>query len=322
MYIVIDISKKVNRDMIDPSALSQLILKKGGGLTINEQLAQFGDSHVEDNLARHDNSDVEGNLARHDNSDVEGNLAQYGDLTVRELCKLHVTDDIALAHSLLDSGLLVVPVINECNSDKDFSRFKYLITNPEELDDDYYIKIWQRFMGLPWHILNTERCIIREMSASDVRDLYEVYADSSITRYTEPLFPDYEDELEYTKNYIDNVYSYFGFGTWVIESRETGHIIGRAGFNYRPGYDEPELGYVIAVPYQNQGYAYEVCSAIIPYMKEEFDIDRISAFSSTENEPSLRLLSKLGFAVQTEAENIIMDSAGKDIILRRFLLEL
>ncbi|MBQ0028557.1 MAG: GNAT family N-acetyltransferase [Lachnospiraceae bacterium] len=286
MTIVIDIEEKVNRNMVNPIDLSQLIIKNGGGLPLD------------------------GRQALHDN------------FTIRELFKLHVTDDITLAHSLLDSGLLVVPVINERNSDKDFSKFKYLITNPEELDDNYYIKIWQRFMGLPWHILNTERCIIREMSASDVKDLYEVYADSSITRFTEPLFPDYEDELEYTKNYIDNVYSYFGFGTWVIECRETGHIIGRAGFNYRPGYDEPELGYVIAVPYQNQGYAYEVCSAIIPYMKEEFDIDRISAFSSEENEPSLRLLNKLGFVAQTEAENIIIDSAGKDIILRRFLLEL
>lgn len=216
-------------------------------------------------------------------------------ITMSKLCKLYVVDSDADAHTLACEGRFILPLITEKNASCDFSSFKYLITDYENIDDDFYVKIWQRYMGLPWHILETDRCIVREMTADDVKPLYELYSDSSITRYTEPLFPDYEDELEYTHNYIHNIYEYFGFGTWIVERKSDRKIIGRAGFNYRPDYDIPEIGYVFGTDYQNNGYALEVCKAIIKYAYSELEFDSIMAFSSPENKPSLKLLTKLGF---------------------------
>jgi len=232
-----------------------------------------------------------------------------------DLCKLYITDDYAKAISLRNQGLFVVPIYNESNTDFDYSSFKHLIANPDEVDIDYYYKIWQRFVNLPWHILETSRCIVREMTPADLPALYEIYSDPLITKYTEPLFPDYEDELEYTHNYINNVYSYFGFGTWIIERKTDHKIIGRAGFNYRPGYDDPELGYVIGLPYQNMGYAKEVCSAIMLFLHEEFEINSIIAFSHRDNLPSVKLLNSLRFEVLSEnvaisSNNIVCDSSN------------
>lgn len=208
---------------------------------------------------------------------------------------LHVTDDLDYANKLKSDGHIVVPVITKDNSACDFSSFKYIVEDPYDVDEDYYYKIWQRYNNLPWTILTTKHCTIREMTVNDLDSLYKLYSDKEITRYTEPLFPDYEDELEYTHNYIHNVYEYWGFGTWIIERTDDKRIIGRAGFNYRPGYEYPELGYVLGVDYQGQGLATEVCKAILEYGFAELDFSAVMAFSSPDNTSSLRLLERLGF---------------------------
>lgn len=232
---------------------------------------------------------------------------------------LYVSDDPNEIKRLSESGHIVVPVLAEANRDEDFSSYKYVITNPEEVDDDYYYKIWLRYARLPWEILTTDRCIVREMTEKDVRALYEVYKDDSVTKYTEPLFPDLEDELTYTRNYIENVYSYFGFGTWVIVNKEDGKIIGRAGFNYRDGYEEPELGYVIGKEYQNKGFATEVCSAIIKYGYEELGFDSVSAFSHRDNIPSCKLLNNLGFEKVKEGIEVSFVNNEDKMILDQYI---
>ncbi len=219
-----------------------------------------------------------------------------------DIYKLHITDDLPYARELLTRGRHVVPVLSSTNSSEDFSGFSQIVTSPDEIDMEYYYKIWQRLMNLPWHITDTPRCIIREMSPRDLDSLYRIYSDSTITKYTEPLFPDYEDELEYTHNYIKNVYEYFGFGTWIVINKENGEIIGRAGFNLRPDFDYPEIGFVIAAPYQNMGYATEVCKAIIEYGTSVHEFERIQAMVIPENESSIHLLKKLSFIYRDDYE--------------------
>lgn len=217
---------------------------------------------------------------------------------------IHLTDDAKLAYELSKNGKMVVPIYMEDNDDFDYSSYQYLIIDPDEVDEDYYLKIWLRLNNLPWHILDTERLSIREMTEQDVSALYELYEEPVMTKYTEALFPEYEDEVTYTRNYIANVYSYFGFGTWIVERKCDRKIIGRAGFNYREGLDNPELGYLIGLPYQRQGYAYEACHAIMNYLKDEYQISSINAFSHPDNLASIRLLDKLGF-VKTVSTDLV-----------------
>ena len=77
-----------------------------------------------------------------------------------------------------------------------------------------------------------------------------------MTDFVEPLY-DYETELEYQKAYIENMYGFYEYGMWLVLSRETGKLIGRAGLEH------DELGYMIAPELWNQGYATEVCRFII-----------------------------------------------------------
>ncbi len=163
------------------------------------------------------------------------------------------------------------------------------------LDSDYLEKVYQRYCGIPWHITETKRCTVREMGPDDLDDLYELYADARVTRYTEALFTDRDREKHYIEDYIENIYKYFGFGTWLIHRKEDNRLIGRAGFNFRPGFDEAELGFVIGYPFWRNGYAYEVCSHLLHLGKAVFEFDKIQALADKENTASICLLEKLGF---------------------------
>ncbi len=207
---------------------------------------------------------------------------------------LYFTDNAEWADICIQEGYPVLALLHEDNRQQDFSSVKYACEQPEDLDADYMDKVYRRYAELPWDILETDRCIIRETTEADVEPFFEIYGEPSITRYTEGLYPEVEQEKQYIRDYIENVYGFYGFGVWTIVQKDTGKIIGRAGLSYRDGYEEPEIGFVIGVPWQRQGYAFEVCHAIMEYGREELGFDCVQAFVIRENKASVKLCEKLG----------------------------
>ena len=189
-------------------------------------------------------------------------------------------------------------------SHKDFGCCRYAMMHPLELDGEYFELIYRRLKGLPWDILETERCKLRESTVADVRDFYEIYREPSITAYMENLFPTPEEESAYLEDYIDKVYGYYDFGIWTVLDKITGQVIGRIGLSYREGFEAPELGFVIGVPWQGRGLAYEVSAAVLSYGKRVLDFERVQAFVEPGNEASLSLCRKLGLK---EMEHLKID---------------
>ena len=134
----------------------------------------------------------------------------------------------------------------------------------------------------------------------DVDAFYQIYKEAVITEYMEDLYADRNEEIAYIQDYIKKVYHFYGYGIWTIEEKKSGLVIGRAGISWREGFDLPELGFVIGVPWQRKGYAYEVCTAILTYAKEELGITRVQALVMKGNEKSARLCEKLGFVCEGE----------------------
>ena len=161
-------------------------------------------------------------------------------------------------------------------------------------------RVYRRLKGLPWNILETERCLIRETTPEDVEDFFHIYSDPAITEFMEGLYPDKEQEKEYIREYIEKIYTFYEFGVWTVVEKNSGSVIGRAGFSYREGYDEPEIGFIIGVPWQRRGYGEEVCRAILDYGWNVLRFDRVQALVETENAASLNLCDKLGFRAVEE----------------------
>ena len=64
--------------------------------------------------------------------------------------------------------------------------------------------------------------MIRETVPGDVDAFYQIYSHPAITEYMEGLYPDVEEERQYVRDYIEKVYTFFGFGVWTVVERESG----------------------------------------------------------------------------------------------------
>ncbi len=170
----------------------------------------------------------------------------------------------------------------------------------EEVDEEFFLRIWQRYYRKPWTILTTERCVVRELELSDLDALFELYENPKMTEYMEGLYP-YEEEKAYQKAYIECMYRFFGYGMWLVFEKTTGKLIGRAGIEHREELDGAlELGYAIHPDYQRQGYATEVCKAIIAYAFDELGFEEICCLIEKENRASILFAAHLGFHFQKE----------------------
>ena len=136
---------------------------------------------------------------------------------------LWITDQGQRAQELLRFDCPVLAWLHEHNRDQDFSGVRYACENLEELDVDYLEKVYRRYVGIPWDILTTDRCLVRETSAEDLDAFYEIYAEPSVTQYTEGLYPEYAQEEAYLQDYTENMYYFYNYGVWTICDKITGH---------------------------------------------------------------------------------------------------
>ena len=164
-------------------------------------------------------------------------------------------------------------------------------------------------------VLQTKRFVVREMTMDDMDDLYKLYESPEITRFVEPLYS-FEKEREYQEQYIRLVYGEYGFGLWLVTDKKTGALVGRIGVEprqERPGvlaamqdhYGNKallppekivEMGYIVAVDWQGQGVATEVCRAVLEHARERLQKYGVYARVHPDNAASVRLMEKLGFS--------------------------
>ncbi len=207
---------------------------------------------------------------------------------------LFVTDKGMILRELRRTGRYVIALLEGENNQEDFSGAPYAVTDIGELTMDSFDKAYRRMAGLPWTVLETERCIIRETTVADVDEFYRIYAEPSVTYYMDRLYDNPEEERAYAEEYIRKVYGFYGYGMWSIVRKDTGQVIGRAGLSWREGFELPEIGFVIEVSCQRMGYAYEVCSTIVEYGMGELEFEGIQALVEPGNEASMGLCRKLG----------------------------
>lgn len=197
-------------------------------------------------------------------------------------------------------GLPVLAWLHEDNKDQDLSGAAYAVEDPHVLDMDFYEKVYRREMHIPWEILETDRCLVREMVPEDAKAFEMIYREPEIGRYMKDFHVDAVGEAVYIREYQAH-YRFYEYGVWSIVLKETGKVIGRAGFSEEDVWSAMEentlpcLGYMIGVPWQRQGLAYEVCRALLQYAKEELEFEAVQLLIEAENQASVGLAQKLGF---------------------------
>lgn len=230
---------------------------------------------------------------------VRVSICNFSDLKIVNEDTLYITDSTETYAYISDNGGAVVSL---AYTESDFDRFKgcrYIIMNPQCIDYNTYLLFYRRLKTLPMTILKTKRLIIRETVEADVGSFYEMYKDSRMTEYTEPLYEDREEEIRYVSNYRKMVYEVGSYGIWTVIRKSDGQIIGKAGLTAREGFDDYELGFAIGCEYQHMGYATEAVKAILKMAGKEGYKHR-NALVMKGNVSSQRLLERLGFEIVGE----------------------
>jgi RimJ/RimL family protein N-acetyltransferase len=103
-----------------------------------------------------------------------------------------------------------------------------------------------------------------------------------------------------TLGFFDQLREQQRIGAWMITNKADGEFMGHAILAFREAFGEPELGYALGKAFWGQGYATEAARAIVQYGFEQPNVSRIFAVVFQENEPSWRILKRLGFEYEKD----------------------
>lgn len=128
-------------------------------------------------------------------------------------------------------------------------------------------------------------------------------------------------DLESARHYLESgplaSYAAHGFGMWRLALRADDTPIGMVGLLKRAFLDDIDVGYALLPEFCGCGYALEAAGAAVAYARETLGADRLLAIVSPGNEPSIRLLHKLGFV---DGGTVRMPADETDLLL--FALDL
>ena len=124
--------------------------------------------------------------------------------------------------------------------------------------------------------------------------------------------------LRQAENYVQQAflktYVQFGFGYYLIRLH-SGDCAGIAGFLKKPYLEHEDFGFALSPDFYGQGLAYEASRAILDYAVPQFNFNAIDAVTLPGNNPSRRLLSRLGFEQRGEVQIPATDSTPEESLL-------
>ncbi len=147
----------------------------------------------------------------------------------------------------------------------------------------------------------TPRLLLRPWAKGDESLLLRMTGDEATMRHI-PNAPPQGDETAAREKLLSlrQHWTRHGFGLWVVTERETGEFAGRAGLQYIPGADPPEIevGYLLLSDFWGKGYATELAQASLSFAFEHLKAEYVVALALQTNEASMHVMRKLGMTCE------------------------
>ena len=144
-------------------------------------------------------------------------------------------------------------------------------------------------------VLETQRLVLRRLSADDAEFILELLNQPSFLRYVgDKGVRNAEDAIQYIQTGPAASYERFGFGLYLVELKESGVSIGMCGLIKRDSLPDVDVGFAFLPDYWSRGYAFEATAAVMKYGREVLGLGRIVAITSLDNAASIKLLEKIG----------------------------
>ena len=150
---------------------------------------------------------------------------------------------------------------------------------------------WER---LP--TIQTDRLLLRWISAEDVDDFYAIYSNPEVMRYwSTPPLPDRNAASTLVRE-IHEGFKRRELLKWGIALRTDDKLIGSVTL-FKPDFTHRrvEIGYALGRPHWGNGYMHETLNTLLTYAFDVLDFHRIEADVDPRNAASIRTLERLGF---------------------------
>lgn len=148
-------------------------------------------------------------------------------------------------------------------------------------------------------IAETARLIFRRLDEDDAPFILELLTDPDWLRY---IGDKGVRDLDGARRYIAEgpvaMYAKHGFGLFVVGRKPSGAPMGLCGLIRRDGLDDVDVGYAFLPRFRGCGYAEEAAAEMLRFARERVGLGRVVAITNPENERSIRVLERLGFAYE------------------------
>ena len=144
--------------------------------------------------------------------------------------------------------------------------------------------------------LATSRLRLRQWRDADLAPFAALNADPEVMRYFPATMT--QAQSDEFAGYVHDTIERQGWGLWAVEVSDGAPFIGFVGLNsvsfdahFTPAV---EVGWRLARPFWGNGYATEAATAAVAFAFEELDLEEIVSFTTAANEPSIRVMRRIG----------------------------
>lgn len=152
--------------------------------------------------------------------------------------------------------------------------------------------------------IRTERLILRRWRESDRPAYARLNADPHVMRFFEKTRNREESDAEAQR--LDDRFGLDGFGPWAVEAPGVADFVGFVGcwriLRELPFTPAVEIGWRLDQPYWGKGFAVEAAKAALRDVFERTELSEIVAYTARQNEPSRRVMEKLGMSYDQAAD--------------------
>lgn len=148
-------------------------------------------------------------------------------------------------------------------------------------------------------VLETDRLVLRRLTEADAPFILQLVNEPSWLQFIgDRGVRTLDDARTYIVNGPIAMYARVGFGLLLVELKTTGTPIGMCGLLKRDTLPDVDIGFAFIPAYWGQGYARESAAAVLAWGKTTLGLKRLVAIASPDNQRSIQLLEKLGFAFE------------------------
>jgi [ribosomal protein S5]-alanine N-acetyltransferase len=145
-------------------------------------------------------------------------------------------------------------------------------------------------------VIETARLRLRQLHLGDAAFVLELLTDPDfLANVGDRGVTDLDSARRYIAEGPIASYQRFGFGLYLVESKDTAAALGMCGLLRRDSHPDIEIGFALLPRARRHGYTLEAARATLQWAVATLKLQRIVGLTAMDNVGSIHILELLGF---------------------------